>query len=340
MAVTIYDVAKAAGVGVGTVSRVLNNSQAVKDSTREKVLSAIAQLNYAPDPIARSMITGRTRVLGVIIPFVTRAFSVEVLRGVVKAASRFNYELVIYNVEDNDQRDEYFTQVPMRRRVDGLIIVSLSPDEAAASNFLKAGLPTVLVDAYSPFFTSLVVNNMEGAYLAVKSLIAKGHHRVGFINGIIEGNFKFNQANDRLIGVHRAFSEAGIVYDPQLMVTTEWNRAGGRSAAEQLLHRPDPPTAIFASSDVQAVGVLEAARGLNLHVPDDLSVMGFDGIELSEILELSTVQQPMQQMGELGVAKVMDLIENAKRPPELVRLDSWLVERRTTSAARLHLELI
>jgi len=334
MAVTIYDVARTAGVGVGTVSRVLNNSQSVKDSTRQKVLEAIAQLKYAPDPIARSMITGRTGALGVIIPFVTRAFSVEVLRGLANAASRLGYELVIYNVEENSQRDHYFSQLPMRRRVDGLVIVSLTPDDVAAPTFIKNGLPAVLVDAYSPFLTSLVVNNVDGAYMAVKSLIEKGHRQIGFINGISEGTFKFNQANDRLIGVHRALAEAGIMYDPQLMVTAEWDRTGGRIAAQELLSLTNSPTAIFAASDLQAIGVLETARSLNLAVPDDLSVIGFDGIELSEILELTTIQQPMQQMGEMGVALLMELVENPQKGPELIRLDTKLIERHTTTAPK------
>ncbi len=341
MAVTIYDVARAAGVGVGTVSRVLNKSEAVKDTTREKVLSAIDRLNYAPDPIARTMITRRTGVLGVLIPFVTRAFSVEVLRGLVNSATNSDYELVIYNVEDNEQRTKYFNLLLKRRRVDGLILFSLPPDEEATPLFVKSGLPIVLIDAYSPFFTSLVVNNMEGAYMAVNSLIQKGHRRIGFINGIVEGNFKFNQANDRLIGLHRAFGEAGIMFDPQLMMATEWDRAGGRAAALQFLNLPEPPTAIFAASDVQAIGVLEAARSLKLEVPNDLSVMGFDGVELSEIMELSTVQQPMHKMGELGIAKLLEQIESEQmspsqiKAPELIRLDTWLVERRTTAPLRV-----
>jgi DNA-binding LacI/PurR family transcriptional regulator len=280
------------------------------------------------------MITRRTGVLGVLIPFVTRPFSVEILSGLINASSQQGYELVMYNVEDTTQRDSYFKQITASRRLDGLIVVSLMPDEEAASKFLKAKLPVVLVDTYSPLLTSLVVNNIEGAYLAIKNLIEKGHRRIGFVNGIIEGNFKFNQANDRLIGVHRAFSEAGIAFEPQLMLATEWNRAGGRSAATQLLCLPEPPTAIFAASDIQAVGVLEAARRLKLDVPGELSVIGFDGVELSEILELSTIQQPMQQMGELGITKLMELIEDSTKTLELIRFDTYLVERHTTAAPK------
>lgn len=331
MATTIHDVARSAGVGIGTVSRVINNTAGVKPATREKVLTVIAELNYRPDPIARSMISKRTGSIGVVAPFFTRFFFIEVLKGVETALARLGKELVLYDVETNAQRDRYFSELPMHRKVDGLLILSLTPEDAVASRFREKGLPVVLVDAYSPFLTSLVVNNVEGAYLAVRCLIEKGHRRIGFINGIIEGNFKFNQANDRLVGLHRALGEAGILFEPELMLTAEWDRQGGKEAALQLLSREKRPTAIFAVSDVQAVGVLEAAKALHVSVPADLSVIGYDGIELSELLELSTIQQPMQYMGELGVDKLMEQIEQPERSPELIRLSTKLVERHTTA---------
>ena len=175
-----------------------------------------------------------------------------------------------------------------------------------------------------------MIDNIGGAYQAVKYLIEKGHRRIGFINGVIEGNFKFNQANDRLIGLHRAFGEAGMLFEPELALVTTWDRQGGKGAAMQLLSQKKRPTAIFAASDVQAVGVLDVAKALGLAVPADLSVIGYDGIEVSELLEISTVQQPMQQMGQLGVNKLMELIENPQQQPELIRLSTTLKERRTT----------
>ncbi len=224
---TIHDVARIAGVGIGTVSRVLNEHPSVRPATRERVLSAIAQLRFKPNPIARSMISKRTGSIGVIVPFFTRPFHVEVLRGVQNALSHAQKELVIYNVENDTQRDAYFSELPMHRKVDGLLIISLIPSDTFAQGFREIGLPTVLVDAYSPHLTSLVVNNVEGAYQAVKSLLDKGHTRIGFINGIIEGNFTFNQANDRLIVFHRALGEAGLLFEPTLIVESEWNRHAG-----------------------------------------------------------------------------------------------------------------
>ena len=333
MAVTIHDVAREAGVGIGTVSRVVNHSPRVKPETRERVLVAIDKLQYRPDPIARSMISKRANSLGIIVPFFTRPFFMEVLRGVEAVSARLGRELILYNVETDAQRDHYFSELPMHRKVDGLLVVSLTPDDAVSRRFRDAELPVVLIDAYSPMFTSLVVNNVEGAYQAVRHLIEKGHRRIGFINGLIEGNFKFNQANDRLIGLHRAFGEAGLPFEPELALTSEWSRAGGKQAALQLLSQPKRATAIFAASDMQAVGVLEAARELGIAVPEQLSIIGFDGIEVSELLELSTVQQPLQEMGEEGAALLVELIDNPERKPELIRFDTRLLERHTTGTA-------
>jgi len=211
-----------------------------------------------------------------------------------------------------------------------LLIVSLTPNDAVSRRLRDSGLAVVLIDAYSPLFTSLVVNNVEGAYQAVNCLIEKGHRRIGFINGEIEGNFKFNQANDRLIGLHRAFGEGGLLFEPELVLTSEWSRMGGKQAALQLLSQQKRPTAIFAASDMQAVGVLEAAKDLGIPVPEQLSVIGIDGIEVSELLELSTVRQPMQEMGEVGAARLVELIDNPAQRPELIRFDTRLVERHTT----------
>jgi DNA-binding LacI/PurR family transcriptional regulator len=331
---TIQDVAQYANVAVGTVSRVINESQGVKPATRQRVLQAIQELDYSPNLIARSMTSRRTGSIGVVVPFFTRPFFNEVLQGVEAAITQAGQELMLYNVRSNEQCEAYFRALPKQRKVDGLLVISLYPDDAAAEGFRRAGLPVVLIDSYHPLLTSLVVNNVDGAYQAVKCLIEHGHRRIGFINGITEGNFHFNTSNDRFVGLHRALGEAGILYEPDLVLTAEWSRLGGKQAALQLLTQPNRPTAIFAASDTQAIGVLEAARSLHLSVPRDLSLVGFDGIELSEILELSTVQQPMQHMGELGAQQLIAQIENTpekRTSPELIRVQPNLILRRTVS---------
>jgi DNA-binding LacI/PurR family transcriptional regulator len=331
----IRDVARLANVSIGTVSRVLNKSQGVKTATRQRVLAAIDKLDYSPNLIARSMTSRRTGSIGVIVPFFTRPFFSEVLRGVEVMITRAGREFVLYNVQSREQCDSYFRNLSKQCRVDGLLVISLYPNDTIAASFKNTGLPVVLVDAYHPQLTSLVVNNIEGAYQAIKCLIEHGHRRIGFINGITEGDFHFNASSDRFVGMHRAITEAGLPYEPDLVLTSPWDRQGGREAALQLLTRPDRPTAIFASSDLQAVGVMEVAKSLNMVIPDDLSLIGFDGIELSEILELSTIQQPMKYMGELGAQKLIDQIEcnvDENLLPELIRLHPGLVMRRTIAA--------
>ncbi|HLX40854.1 MAG TPA: LacI family DNA-binding transcriptional regulator [Ktedonobacteraceae bacterium] len=335
---TIQDVARHAGVAIGTVSRVINASPAVKPATRQRVLDAIRELDYSPNLIARSMTSRRTGSVGVVVPFFTRPFFSEVLRGVEVAITRSGREFMLYNVQSNEQCQSYFRTLPKQRKVDGLLVISLYPDDAIATSFRYIGMPVVLIDAYHPLLTSLVVDNAEGAYQAVKCLIEYGHRRIGFINGIIESDFHFNSGNDRFAGLCRAMSEAGIPYEPDRVLNTKWDRQGGRQAALQLLTRSNRPTAIFAASDVQAVGVLEAARSLHLSVPADLSVIGFDGIELSEIMEMSTVQQPMQQMGELGAQKLVALIEghtDVGSRPELICFQPSLVQRSTITTPPL-----
>ncbi len=331
MVATIHDVARVAGVGIGTVSRVINNNTSVKPGTRERVLAAINQLNYKPNPIARSMISKRTNSIGVIAPFFTRPFFMEVLQGVEVATASYGKELVLYNVRTDEQRDHCFSDLPMHRKVDGVLILSLSPDEAVAQNFRRVGLPVVLVDAYSPLLTSLVVNNKDGAYQAIQYLLRAGHQRIGFINGIIEGNFKFNQATDRLEGVRCALQEAGLSLSADLQEETAWSRLGGREAALRILTSAHRPSALFVASDIQAVGVLEAAKSLHIRVPEELAIIGFDGIEISELLGLTTMQQPMWQMGEQGIHKLIELIEDPLHAPELIWLNTTLIERATTS---------
>jgi DNA-binding LacI/PurR family transcriptional regulator len=334
--VNIYDVAKQAGVGIGTVSRVLNGNGKVKPETRTRVLDVIRQLDYVPHSGARSLGSGRTNVLGLIVPFFTKPFFVEVLRGVEMAATARGYELVLYNVETHEQRNRYLRQLPMRRRVDGLLIVSLACDEAEAQHFLKMNVPTVLVDAYNPLLTSLVVDNVKGAQMAVEYLIGLGHRRIGFVNGSHIDSFSFTQTNDRLAGYRQALANYDIAYDATLVYVSQWTREAGREAARQLLCQSPRPSAIFAASDSQAFGVLEGARAQGLRVPDDLAIVGFDNIELAGLLGLTTIAQPMCEMGRLAVERLLTEIEQPG-PPQTVLMDVELV-RRGTSAATIPIE--
>lgn len=221
----------------------------------------------------------------------------------------------------------------MKRRVDGLIIISMPPDDSETEMFERMEMPVVLVDCYNPRLTSIVVDNVRGAYQAVNHLLELGRQRVGFINGITEGNFRFNQANSRLQGYEAALRHHHLALDPDLIVTSAWNRRAGYAAAQQLLDLPlhQRPDAMFAASDMQALGALEAIRDKGLNVPADIALIGYDGIELAELLNLSTIQQPMVEMGALGVRLLLEQVRSKSvEKIRTIELPAKLVCRATT----------
>jgi DNA-binding LacI/PurR family transcriptional regulator len=334
VAVTMRDVAKRAGVSVGTVSRVLNESASVREVTRQKVLAAIEELDYTPNPIARRLSLGKTLTIAVIVPFFTRPSFVERLRGVEYALADSEYDLILFNVETTARRDTYFRDVPRRERVDGLLIISLSPYDEEVDRFLQAGVPTVLVDANHPRLNRAVVDDVAGGRLATEHLIALGHRKIGYVSDQLDNPFHFVSSRDRYEGYRQALAETGIPLRPEYHRQGEHGRREAREMARDLLALPDPPTAIFAASDTQAIGVLEAAQDADLRVPDDLSVIGYDDIEIAEYLHLTTIRQPLFASGVEGVELLLESIAQSPPSPRQVLLPIDLIVRRTTAPPR------
>ena len=328
---TIRDVAEQAGVGVGTVSRVLNDHPSVSDATRQKVQAAIKALNYTPNPIARRLSLRKTLTIEVIAPFFTRPAFTERLRGVQYALADSKYDLILFNVETTDRRDAYFRDVPRRERVDGLLVLSLSPRDADVDRFLKAGVPTVLVDTRHPRLSRIVIDDMAGGRLATEHLIELGHCKIGFLGDQLENPFNFVSSRDRFQGYRQALAKADIPYRPEYHLQGDHGRAPARQMAHDLLALPDPPTAIFAASDTQAIGVLEAARDVGLKVPEQLSVIGYDDIEIAEYLHLTTIRQPLFASGVEGVELLFESIANPLLSPRRILLPVELIVRGTTA---------
>jgi LacI family transcriptional regulator len=329
--VTIRDVAEYAGVGVGTVSRVLNDNPSVSDATRYKVLEAIEALDYTPSPIARRLSLRKTLAIAVVVPFFTRPAFTERLRGVEYALAESEYDLILFNVESTAKRDAYFHDVPRRERFDGLLIVSLSPRNGDVKHLLRAGVPTVLLDARHPDLSRVVIDDVAGGRLATQHLIELGHRKIGFVGDQLENPFNFISSRDRYEGYRRALAEAGITFQAEHFRQAEHGREPARRMASELLAISDPPTAIVAASDTQAFGVLEAARDADLRVPKDLSVIGYDDIELAEYLDLTTIRQPLFALGVEGVRLLLDTIANPPPTPRRVLLPVELVVRGTTA---------
>jgi LacI family transcriptional regulator len=335
MTATIRDVAKQAGVGLGTVSRVINDSPQVSQATRERVMSAIATLNFVPNPTARRLSLGKTLTIAAIVPWFTRPAEVERLRGVEHTLAESEYDLVLYNVETPEKRNTYFRDVPRSERADGVLIVSLSPRDDDVERLAHSTLPIVLVDANHHSLRSLnrvITDDVAGGRAATQYLINLGHTRIGYISDPIDTPFNFTSSRDRLKGYRQALQAAGIPWRADFHGQGEHGRYEARRLACEMLQQPDRPTAIFAASDTQALGVLEAAQDLNLRVPEDLSVIGYDDIEISEYIGLTTIHQMLYESGKRGVELLLEVLINSAMNPQCDVLPTRLIVRKTTAA--------
>jgi DNA-binding LacI/PurR family transcriptional regulator len=333
MGATIRDVARAAGVGLGTVSRVLNNSPLVSATTRQRVLDVIASLNYSPSQIARSFSLGKTLTIATVAPFFTRPSVVERLRGIEASLSGQGYNLVVYNVETAARRDSALRDVPRADRHDGVIIISLALNPTEVVALQNAGLPVVVVDTSAEGLPGVGINDVAAGELATNHLLYLGHTRIGFIGDSAEytAPFNFTSSIERHRGYRQALMAAGLVTDPTYERLGFHGRFEARVLARELLLLPDPPTAIFAASDTQALGVLEAARDLGVAVPAALSVIGFDDIDAAEYLGLTTIRQPLYETGARGMELLFALLAGQPPTATVEHLPVELIVRRTTT---------
>jgi DNA-binding LacI/PurR family transcriptional regulator len=326
----IADVAARAGVGIATVSRVLNGRANVSEATREKVLDAIRTLDYYPSSVARNLSLKRTLVIGVLTPFLTNPSPIERVRGIVTALGDSPYDLALFDIESAGRERRAFRLLADRHRTDGLLIVSLVPPPGEVSRLQNVGIATVLVDARHDTLPSVVIDDVEGGMLATRYLLELGHRRIAFIGDKPADEFRFDSSRDRTVGYERALADAGVPLRPEYVREGTQSRHIARNIAEELLHLPERPTAIFAASDTQALGVLEAARGLNIRVPEELSVIGFDDIEISSYVGLTTVRQPLFESGRRGAELLLGALAGTPPPVRVETLPLELVVRGTT----------
>ena len=327
---TIRDVARRAGVGVGTVSRVLNSSPLVSDEVRERVGRTIHELGYRRSSTARNLALGRTQTIGVVAPFLTTGSVVERLRGVVQhLRQRPEYDLLLFDVETLEQRGDAFRTFARTDRVDGLLVISLRPSDAELDSLQREGLPVVLIDVSHPSLPRVVIDDVLGGEMATDHLLAKGHRRIGFV-GDSPSPFGFTSSEQRRRGMARALRRAGIKRLGDLEQLGDHSGEDAGELAGRLLALNDRPTAIFAASDVQAMGVLEAAHAVRLRVPEDLAVIGFDDIDVAAALGLTTVRQPLRETGARGAELLLAAIDSRGGDPVEERAPLAVIERRTT----------
>ncbi len=340
--VTIYDVAEKAGVGIGTVSRVLNRSQRLAPDTRARVLKVMSELDYRPHAFAQGLAKKKTFAIAAIVPFFTGYFYVELLKGIQQAVSKHKYDLILYSADDLKKTGSYIRRTLYERRVDGVLLFSLRIPEKYGDEFQRRKLPLVLVDAFHPAHDSITVNNKEGAYQAVRHLIGLGHRCIAIVNGHLASV----PAQERLAGYQRALAEAGLQVPASFVISSDelggeamvlndgFNKQAGYLAMRRLLEANEKrPSAVFMSSDIQAMGAIKAVREAGLRMPDDIAMVGFDDIELAEYLGLTTIKQPMFKMGEQAVDRLLTLIDNPDAERQHMRIETELIVRESSVSA-------
>ena len=328
--VTVYEVAESAKVSIATVSRVLNSPEKVNEATRARVLATIDRLGFVPKAEAAARARKGHGRIGVLAPFFTLPSFVERLRGVANALDDSPYELAIYNVDSSARRDGYLTSLPLTRRLDGLIVMALPFDQAVARRLLDHHLETVLVEFSQESFSSIRIDDRAGGEMAAEHLLQKGYHRCAFVGDSDVPDYAIHTSDWRLEGYRDALAASGLVLPDEYVALAPHSRENARLSAHRLLDLPEPPTAIFAASDNQALGVLKAARERGLSVPRELAVIGFDDVDIADFIGLTTIHQPLEESGRVAVDLLLSRVANPARPAQRVRLPLTLMERETT----------
>jgi LacI family transcriptional regulator, repressor for deo operon, udp, cdd, tsx, nupC, and nupG len=290
---SLAEVARRAGVSKATASRALSGAAHVSPAARERVSTAASDLGYVVSSTAASLVTGRTKNVGVITPFINRWFFAEVLDGVETALRQAGFDLLLYNLGDGSGRARFFELLPLRKRVDAVVVASLVLDEPELAALSGLGYPVGLLGTAHGGFLSTRIDDVAGARTAVEHLLSLGHERIGLISGDTDDPLRFTPPLHRLHGYRQALRAAGVQSDPDLEVLGYFTIAGGSEACERMLALPERPTAIFAESDEMAYGAIRALRRHRLRVPDDVALIGFDDHVTAEVMDLSTVRQPV-----------------------------------------------
>lgn len=330
MPATISDVARLAGVGQGTVSRVLNDRPNVDPETRERVQRVIAELDYVPSATARRLSLGRTNTIMVVGPFLTRPSIVARLAGIQQGLEAAGLDGISTSVERIDRRAAVIQHASRRERADGLILIHIAPSSDEMERIVAAEIPCVLIDAHHRRLPRVVVDDVNGGHLAARHLLDLGHRRIGFVGDVPLAGFGFSSTRLRLRGVTQTLRDAGVDIPDEHIGLGEHSREGARQSTLRMLDAPDPPTAILAASDTEAMGVLEAARLRGLSVPGDLSVIGYDDIDVADFIGLTTIRQPLFETGVHAVERLQALIAGEDPRPLREVLPVELVVRSTT----------
>ena len=322
-------IAERAGVSIGTVSHVINETATVRPKLRERVLEAIRSMGYQPSALAQGLRKNRTNMLGMVIPDITNPFFPGVVRGVEDVAYKRSFRVILCNADNDPSKEESYVRELRSYHIAGLLIIpAAGPDIAShLRDYASASVPVVCIDRVPDGWKgdAVLVANAEGSYLATRHLIQMGHKRLA----VIAGPLKLTNAAERLNGFTRALNEAGIEIEPEFVQGARFETASGYQRALRLLRMLPRPTAIFACNDLMAFGVLQAARELGLRCPEDLSIAGSDSLEFTKFTDPSfaSVYQPVYQVGATAARLLLQRVDGLRSAPKKVLLPTELKKR-------------
>ncbi|WP_137939199.1 LacI family DNA-binding transcriptional regulator [Chitinivorax sp. B] len=328
---TMKEVAHRAGVSVTTVSHVLNGTRHVSDDARGRIEQAIRDLSYVPSAVARSLKHNVTHTVGMMIPNSSNPYFAEILRVIESRCFDAGYNVILCNSDDNPHKQSVYLRVLTERRIDGLIVVTSGEDAGLPELLADLTLPLVLVDReMENVDCDLVeVSHVQGGYLATQHLLTLGHRNIACISGPTE----LSPSDQRIAGWQLAMGEAGIEPADDALWRSDFTSRGGYQAMHALLRQPQRPSAVFVCNDLMAIGAMCAAYELGIRVPDQLSVIGFDDIELASFSSppLTTVAQPKERIGALAVDMLLEHIQGRRDEPRRIILQPELRIRSSTA---------
>lgn len=322
------EIAKIANVSIATVSRVINNSGYVKKETRERVLNVIEELGYHPNNIARNLKKGETGLIGLIVPDISNSFFTTLAKGIEKTISKKGFNLILCNTEDCVEKEFIYIRRLRERRVEGIILAPIGQYKDYQAVLAFKDPPVVLVDNY-PIgldIDAVVTNNIEGAYTLTKYLIELGHTRIGIITGPL------NQLTgiERLEGYRKALKEFNIEERKELVQEGDFKFESGYNLTKRLLRLNPPPTAIFAANNLMSIGAMIAIKEAGLRIPDDISLVAFDDIDLLPLVDppITVMSQPAEEIGTVAAELLLRRIEGKEDwKKEKIVLESNFIER-------------
>jgi len=327
---TLSDVASAAGVSPTTVSRHLNNSIVLPQATRDRIDAAIAQLDYRPNLLAKRLSTGRAEAIGLVTPEIDNPFFAQLAATVEAEAEKHGYAVYMSSTHGDRAREIEAVRRMRDRHVDGMVLITSQPDDGSLAKLLGNQDKVVLLDedVRGICLPSVFVENERGAYLATRHLIDAGHRHIAYIGGPPG----LMSVGERLAGFTRAMAQDGLTFAAPDVFLRDYSRSFGSEAAQQIIARKHRPSAIFASSDNLAIGVLQAFRRAGLSVPHDMSLVGFDDMPFAELVNppLTTIRQPVPEMGRLAFELLLALLNGEPVEP-VTRLPLELIERRSVA---------